>query len=87
MSRRKPKKPKYPVVHVEWKDATSFDGWRKPRKINDLARIHTTGYLLRQTKEKITICGSVADDGAVGDCITIPKPWLAQKMKRKKKRD
>jgi hypothetical protein len=71
------KKPLYPTVTVEWYDAVSEDAWKSVADLPQLAKVQTTGFLVKKTKQTITICGSY-HGLEVGDCITIPRPWIVK---------
>lgn len=75
---------KFKKVHVEWYDAASSTGWIGFSRLPPLAKVQTTGYLIRNEKKFLTICGSYTEtedesDRDYGDCITIPRAWVRVK--------
>lgn len=79
---RKPKIKKLKKVEVEWLDACSTSEWVVEEGLPKLARATTIGFLVKETKEAITICGSIGPEQPLvyGDCITIPAPWVVRKI-------
>lgn len=76
MVKKKKKKHLFPTVEVEWHDAVSEAAWITIDKLPKLATITTRGFLVQETDDSITICATLADDGGMGDCTTIPRPWV-----------
>lgn len=77
---------KLPLVEVVWLDAVTVAG---PVEIADvatgvvLAERHTTGYLIAQTKDAITVAQTFdPDDGEVADVTIIPAPWVIRRRRR-----
>lgn len=66
---------KYKVQTIKWWDATSVADWVAIAALPGPSPITTTGYVVRESKTSITICGSIGET-EVGDCITIPAPWI-----------
>lgn len=66
-------------VLVEWRDACSSQGWQNPKLGNfDLLRVHTVGWLIQEDDEKIVVALNRCSNGAVGDTVSIPKPWVGK---------
>lgn len=67
----------YPLVEVIWNDAASnSDAWVHVSEIATPEKVNTTGFLVKETDEYITIAGSVSTDPDfienVGNTMTIP---------------
>ena len=73
----------YPLVEVNWNDATGEAGWMdiNKAKLSKPARPVSLGYLLEKTKEKLIIFTDyIVDDEdgtlTVGNVTTIPAAWV-----------
>jgi hypothetical protein len=71
------------VVEVHWFDACAKSGWDSTQEYlaHDIAPVVSIGYLLKETKQAITLVQSQVTDWH--DCsaaISIPKSWIV-KMK------
>ena len=67
------------VIHVVWKDYTSFDAWAMPQEVAEIGcqNIETVGFLTYSCKE--FICVSVAWErlfGKVAGTFTIPRAQI-----------
>jgi hypothetical protein len=72
---------KHPLVQVHWKDAMSPGStWQDPDELVDMDPIEivSVGYMLRRTKSKIVLASSLGNNGAVGECLVVPAPWVAR---------
>lgn len=66
------------IVEVEWFDACGYGKWDGLKEYEELEPMpcKTAGYLLKKTKDKITILSTQsADEGGNGG-ISIPIPWI-----------
>lgn len=72
----------WPYVEVQWHDATSESNWKSHDDLPNTSAIITRGWLVRSTKNCVTIAGSVAaidpkenidSKVDVGEIITIPR--------------
>lgn len=64
-----------PLVTVVWDDATSYDKAWFPKKINkrcELTRVVSTGYLVKEDDQGVTIAQSYDDEGAYWTMLVIP---------------
>lgn len=71
------------IIYIEWQDAVGADGWSRMTNIEKegLAVIKTVGFLLKETKEAVTVLHSVdISNNQSGAWMVIPK---AQIKKRK----
>lgn len=50
-----------PIVEITWTDANSSHGWTAPDELEELlaAPCHTVGYLIHETREALTLAGSL----------------------------
>ena len=62
-------------IEVEWYDAASRSEWVEFGELPEMAKVTTRGFLVKKTKTTITVCGSMSPP-QMGDCITIPRPWI-----------
>lgn len=60
------------IIEVEWEDAATVDGWHEADTEPGGSMCLTVGYLVAETKERISLAGSVGDDEACA-VMTIPK--------------
>jgi hypothetical protein len=64
-------------IEVTWLDSCSADGVHYWQPMSDLRTdpltITTRGFLLKETKKAVVIAASIADGGAPGGVLTIPK--------------
>lgn len=67
---------RYKTTTIKWFDAASKSEWHKGADAGSLTAVYTTGWLARESDQFIVLCNSYTEDGDVGDCITIPKPWI-----------
>lgn len=71
------------LVYVKWRDShsTAEGTWHTKREIvTKAAAVETVGWVLKETKNSITLVSSVAPEEVAGD-ITIPKQNI---IKRKR---
>jgi len=71
------------VVTIIWIDACEVTGWKSfsdAIKIPDEVFCHTTGYFLNQTKDFITIAGTIglSEKNDVTNVIHIPRKWIQE---------
>jgi len=62
------------ILKIDWNDTCSSDGWEcvdcvDPKPI----MCHSVGYVVKRTKQAITVSGTIGDHGANCQYITIPK--------------
>lgn len=69
----------HPLVLVIWEDATSNGGWKSADILDgwiaeEAWKIHSVGYLLRDTKEYVVLAASWSKvDGQYGNLTRIPR--------------
>lgn len=71
------------VIYIEWQDAVGADGWSRMSTIEKegLASIKTVGFLIKETKESVTVLHSIdVSNEQSGAWMVIP---TAQIKKRK----
>lgn len=71
------------IIYIEWQDAVGADGWSRMTNIEKegLATIKTVGFLLKETKESVTVLHSIdISNNMSGAWMVIP---TAQIKKRK----
>ena len=63
---------KYKMVHVDWIDSHGANGWgQKVDEDFDLS-CQTVGFLLKKSKDRISIAQSTSNQGSIADVIQIP---------------
>lgn len=64
-------------VYIEWVDSYAVNGWQHENSLETdekfMSRIVSIGFLLKNTKEFVTISSSVSTAGSLMDPLTIPK--------------
>jgi len=70
---------KYPLVLVEWLDASARAGWTDLADAKDcpLAPCMSVGFLIHKDKDRLVVVATVGTY-AMGDRIAIPKPWVTK---------
>jgi hypothetical protein len=63
----------YPVVTVCWADSTTYAGWQSIEYPRKPQIIYSTGYLLQEDEDHITISSHVDPDGDTTDTMVIPR--------------
>ena len=70
------------LVRVDWLDALSVSqkGWKDRADVEALGPIEcvSVGFVLKETKDKITLAASITADNAVDGDICIPKSWISK---------
>jgi hypothetical protein len=68
------------VIYIEWKDATGAQGWHAKEAELELAAIKSVGWLIRETKNAVSITTgiAVADGGYMG-IQSIPKACIIKR--------
>jgi len=68
------------VIYIEWKDATGAQGWHDAKAELPLALIHSVGWLIRETKNAVTITTGIAqEDGGYMGMQSIPKAGIIKR--------
>lgn len=74
---------RYKKVLIEWVDSSSIRGWRHDSEMTDSfaepAKIQSIGYLLKDTKDFVTITTSVSENGGIMDPLSIPKVAITKR--------
>lgn len=74
-----------PKIYVEWIDSAALRGWQHGSTLTesetDLCKIVSIGFLIRESKDYITISTSVSSGGSTMDPLTIPKVAI-KKLRR-----
>ena len=74
-----------PIVEIEWIDSTGDSGWAGDNDhnepINTLITIRSSGYLLQEDGDRITICQSMdnTDENKTDNRLTIPKSLIMER--------
>jgi hypothetical protein len=65
----------YPLIEVEWLDTFTSGGWKHPEQIRSdtMPLIHSVGYLIQDTEERLVLVQQVSDAGYVAEAVFIPK--------------
>ena len=69
------------LIEVEWRDATSVQGWNS---IADLAenfgsmKVRTVGYLIKQSKDEIMLGMTQTIDDSTNMAMVIPAKWVTK---------
>ena len=62
------------ILLIVWEDACSHgEDWQTRKGKFDLAKIHSVGYVLQETKKYITLCQCLDNEGNICNTISIPK--------------
>jgi hypothetical protein len=74
----------YPLVEIIWSDATSnSDSWVHLDDIATPEQINTTGFLVKEADDYVTVAASVSTQeetiGTVGNTMTIPKGMIVSR--------
>lgn len=67
------------VVHIEWVDAVSVDGWQHPTMELHPANCVSIGFLIKENDKYITICQGYSDADCQNGMFTIPKGWIKKR--------
>lgn len=67
---------------ITWIDAATKSGWHDISELG-IAECYAIGYLVKDTKEYLSLAVTISDDGGVLGTISIPKAWI-KKRKRVK---
>ncbi len=74
------------LVKVDWIDSSTTRGWhsREDAKNPDHTGIAcvSVGFVVRDTKENITVCGTIGQDGDCLDAITIPRGCIKTRVRK-----
>jgi hypothetical protein len=76
------------VVEVIWNDATTHSGSTPFKDAVDLGlpERHTTGYLVAESADRVTVAQSFdPDDGTVDEVTVIPAPWVRRRRTKRRK--
>ena len=75
-----PVKMKYPLVHIEWDDASDLDfGWKQDEDLKPTEEIITSvGFLVKETENHIVLASCVAADGFHNGHFQIPKALIKE---------
>ena len=63
---------KVQVVEITWIDSASRHGWTDRNDVDDIALIHSVGFLVRETKDVIVISTSFHEED-FADPLSVPK--------------
>ncbi|HEC32991.1 MAG TPA: hypothetical protein ENI63_01895 [Candidatus Kaiserbacteria bacterium] len=68
------------ILEIKWKDACGDDGWVSLKSVEEqtLVEIKTIGYLVKETKEFITLTMALELD-KTGAYLVIPKKMIISK--------
>ncbi len=68
------------ITKIKWKDACGDDGWLSLDKVKEetLVEIETVGYLVKKTKEFVTLTMAIEDENA-GAYMVIPKKMIVSR--------
>ncbi len=70
----------YPVVYLEWSDASSTCGWLDRKdELAGLMVVRSVGILFDEDDTSVTITTSLCEDGGVTDPFTIPKTGITER--------
>jgi len=61
------------ILLIRWHDATSYgEEWQSNGKFKPVDTL-TVGFLMKETKKRITVCQSYADNKQINQVLTIPR--------------
>jgi len=71
-------KKRYPIKTIYWVDANAGAGWnnREEAAKEHLSHCATTGYVIKDTDEFITLAVSICSEGGYNGVMNIPKVWI-----------
>lgn len=76
----------YKLLYIEWHDAYTYDSWDTEEGAIDMCKnmlpCHSVGWLLKETKDQITICHTFNPAMVMGS-LHIPKGMIVRKMELK----
>jgi len=76
---------KYPLVLVIWDDAVSGHGWEAIQDIDSKPHeIHTVGYMVKQTKEAVTLVMSLDHENDYQNCTFVVPKGMIKEIKKLK---
>lgn len=64
---------KHHAVIVTWKDSATLRGWNNIDAEHAPSEITTLGWLLRKTKDQVTITSCISDHGNTREALAIPR--------------
>ena len=66
------------IVEVHWRDANGRSGWADRREYEEHspASIVSVGYLLKRTKDHVTIVMSLGEGEEINQAMSIPRDWV-----------
>ena len=73
---------KYPLIRIDWTDATTCPAWREVADVlkwEHGTKIHSIGWLLRETKDFYVIGQSLSANEKTDAVLEIPKRWATKK--------
>ena len=87
--RKSAKAPAWPttgrVDEVEWLDHCSENGWARPdRYDHTLSRCRSVGYVVKETKDTVTLLQNQASPNSVADTTTIAKKLIVRRRTLRK---
>ncbi len=76
----KPPKKLPPLLSVVWTDAFSTDEWTDLEELpKEPLACKSVGYMVGETKEMVSLAGTISEDGQACTTIHIPKGWIKER--------
>jgi len=71
------------AIYIEWEDSSAMAGrvWQEREQVSEqeLCRCSTIGFVINETKDSITIAGSMESNDYVSGDMTIPKSAIRKR--------
>ena len=64
------------AVRVRWRDSATSRGWQSITNDQRAATIHSVGWMVKHTKDEVTLTTGISEEGHVVDPITIPRSCI-----------
>lgn len=74
---------KFQLVRVRWLDSASHLGWQSHAEDHEVSTVESIGWLVKESKEQLTITHSFSDNRDVMDALSIPRGCILKVMKLK----
>jgi hypothetical protein len=61
------------LVIVTWLDSCLHEGWGAYDPTSGLSTCHTSGFLMRKTRQEVAVAQSISNDGNIDALMVIPR--------------
>jgi hypothetical protein len=70
------------AVLVTWTDAQSHNNWQDTKGPFPPAAARSLGFVIEDTPKYLSVAQSLADDGTLGDVLSIPRGMIQKIVKK-----